>query len=143
MRQNVVIAAAVLAAVGMGSNAWAVSVQEAFARRTDGLASAQASPTKGRAATADLEKLLINKDINGERWAVTWDNEGERITGNVLTPDGVTFIDCTVYRVTGTGDPAVDDLVARCTSADGPNTTPIGWKFLAGALHIPLLFFYP
>jgi len=53
-------------------------------------------------ATQDGTRTLVNKDVNGERWAITYDPARASVTGNVLLPSGgVAFIDCGVGSTIG------------------------------------------
>ena len=59
------------------------------------LATAQSSTVLSR----DGSVVLINKDVNGERWAITYDPDRGYVSGNVLLGNGgVDFIDCVITR---------------------------------------------
>ncbi|MFM7735707.1 MAG: hypothetical protein ACKPBU_06965, partial [Alphaproteobacteria bacterium] len=65
-RTRFVAAAALAASLGRGS-----------------LARAQASPTT---ITPDRSEILVNKDLAGERWAISRDVANGAVTGNVFVP---------------------------------------------------------
>jgi hypothetical protein len=83
-----------------------------------------------QARTRGGQSILVNKDVNGERWAITYDEGRQSMTGNVLLPDGsATFIDCDA-RPQG-----VSDVGCTCYSFNGTN-----WSFLAN-VSLPRAFF--
>lgn len=47
--------------------------------------------------TSDSSRVLINKDVGEERWAITYDLRDDRVTGNVYFQTGApaAFFDCT------------------------------------------------
>lgn len=51
------------------------------------------------ALSRDGTVVMVNKDVNGERWAISYDPSQHYVSGNVLLPSGgVDFIDCTITR---------------------------------------------
>lgn len=79
--------------------------------------------------TDDGRRTLVNKDVNGERWAITYDRDRRAVTGNVLLPaGGATFIDCAIVQVAG------DTLTLACRIADGA-----GWRDV-GPVTLPTSF---
>lgn len=67
----------------------------------------------------DGKVVMVNKDVNGERWTITYDPERAYVSGNVLRPDGgADFLDCTITRDVQS---AVD---LSCYFADA------GWTFI-------------
>jgi len=79
-----------------------------------------ASGQSASVLSRDGQVVLVNKDVNGERWAITYDPERRYVSGNVLTPDGgADFIDCEITRDV----PASVDLI--CYAA-GNGWVPIG-----------------
>jgi len=81
------------------------------------------------AKTEDGSRVLANKNINGERWAIAYDATRQDVTGNVLLPNGdATFIECSASR-----NGAILDL--RCQSFSGGQ-----WRFLANTT-LPVSFF--
>ncbi len=90
--------------------------------------------------TRDGVATLVQKDLNGERWAITYTIETGHVTGNVLRDNGsATFLDCdrTEARNDGTG-------VFSCYSAErcGGTCGPDAWAFLTET-ELPLSFFFP
>jgi hypothetical protein len=82
-------------------------------------------------STTDMRRVLVNKDVGGDRWAITYDRDRSAVTGNVLRGDGTaTFLDCKI------GVPANDELQLDCSSAGGDGA----WASL-GAVSVPLSFF--
>lgn len=80
------------------------------------------------APTRDGSRILINKDVNGERWAITYDEPRGSVTGNVLLPGGgATFIDCDTQRSGSTLNLSCYDYGAA-------------WRFLAN-VSLPVSFF--
>jgi hypothetical protein len=55
--------------------------------------------------TAEGDRMLINKDVGSERWAITYDLESNTVTGNVYFESGVppAFFDCTNTTPTDPG----------------------------------------
>jgi hypothetical protein len=71
--------------------------------------------------TTDGTRTLINKDVNGERWAITYDAVRSSVSGNVTLPDGgVQFIDCLARDVVGENVPLL------CESPQGDDWGSIG-----------------
>lgn len=102
-------------------------------------------PTASSAAAGvrpgrDGNSVLVNKDIGGERWAISKNADGT-ITGNVFFPDGrpPAFVFCEE-----TGDDGENLQLAcygsdRCSAAPCP---PEAWNFIAD-VELPLAFFNP
>jgi len=88
---------------------------------------------------ADGEHALVNKDVNGERWAITLDARSGRITGNVFPQDGgsPSFVVCDVVSVEASGE-----IVAECSGAGACRACPCdaGWTGL-GEVRLPASFF--
>ncbi|MEI8358687.1 MAG: hypothetical protein WCH13_09390, partial [Deltaproteobacteria bacterium] len=82
---------------------------------------------------------LVSKDINGARWAMTYDTQSEVITGNVFPTDGgpPKFVVCDVLSVDAQGA-----LAAACSGADACISCPCsaGWAGL-GTVNLPGSFF--
>jgi hypothetical protein len=98
---------------------------------------------KGVAVTPDQARLLVNKPLGDQRWAVTWDDHDQNnqdITGNVITADGITFLFCPITGATGP-DPQTDSIMIHCSSGDGI-VGPQDWQDL-GDFTIPGSFFLP
>lgn len=88
----------------------------------------------------DGEDTIVQKDVNGERWAITYEIDDGDTIGNVLKPDGTsTFLDCKRLSVEGG--------IGRfaCYTANGCEQGRCGseaWTFLVET-EIPLAFFFP
>ncbi|MBU6281380.1 YHYH protein [bacterium] len=93
----------------------------------------------GFQATPAFDRLLVNKDVNGERWAMSWDRAGGVVTGNVFPVDGGApkFVVCRVL-----GSDAQGGLTADCKGADACISCPCGggWTSL-GSVVLPSGFF--
>jgi len=92
--------------------------------------------------TRDRDATLVSKDVEGERWAITYRLSDGRVTGNVLRTDGgpPAFLDCNRTSATDT-DATFDCFGAdACAGAPCPTSqyTPI-----ASGISLPLSFFFP
>jgi hypothetical protein len=99
-----------------------------------GPAGARESGFQGRGDYA-----LVSKDVNGERWAMTYDTGSEVITGNVFPTDGgpPKFVVCDVRSVGDQGD-----VTADCSGADACTSCPCANGFsLIGRVTLPGSFF--
>lgn len=103
----------------------------------------QSSPTT---ITPDRATVLVSKDINGERWAITRDLSNGSVTGNVFVPGSPDpqFVYCTqtgqgaggiVFNCFGTGRCGVPDCAANWLLL-GPVTLPASF-FAAGTGPVP------
>ena len=65
--------------------------------------------------TPDGSSILVNKDVNGERWSITLDAERATVTGNVYQGDRATFLWCGITDAEGDEhDLAKQTLVMHC-----------------------------
>lgn len=81
-------------------------------------------------ASRDGARTLINKNVNGERWAISYDPGRGSVRGNVLLPNGgAAFIDCVVNERTGS------ELALTCYGGEADR-----WEYLA-AVRLPNSFF--
>jgi hypothetical protein len=95
--------------------------------------------------TPDAARLLVNKDINTDRWAITLNLSDFSATGNVFFTDDrpPAFIWCEK-----TGDAYENGelfLAYRCLGADravGGFTSP-DWSLISDQVELPLSFFIP
>ncbi len=100
-----------------------------------------AGPARARESgfQADGGYALVNKDVNGARWAMTWDARDARITGNVFPFDGgpPSFVACDVRSIDERGD-----LSADCRGAAACSSCPCdaGWTPI-GTVTLPSSFF--
>ncbi len=83
--------------------------------------------------------LLVSKDINGERWAMTYDLFDGVITGNVFPVGGGApkFVVCDV-----TDEDDQGNITADCKGADACTSCPCdkGWAEI-GVVTLPSTFF--
>ncbi|MEW6269350.1 MAG: hypothetical protein AB1689_08660, partial [Thermodesulfobacteriota bacterium] len=123
---------------------------------------AQAS---ARGATLSVDRLnhLVTKDVNGERWSISYSLEpvitpeggvGSRflsVTGNVYQPDGSppAFVYCTQREdSTGTLSDPSSQFRFRCEGASACDTTATdcaqgGWTTIADDIPLQASFFLP
>lgn len=106
------------------------------------VAPAIAEAQSGVQWTRDRTATLVSKDVDAERWAITYRVDDGHVTGNVFRTDGgpASFIDC--------DRTSVDDTNATfdCYGADacevapcpGSQYTPIG-----SGITLPIAFFFP
>ncbi|MBU6283351.1 hypothetical protein KGQ64_13995, partial [bacterium] len=88
---------------------------------------------------ADRGYALVSKDVNGARWAMTWDARDARITGNVFPFDGgpPSFVVCDVRAIDREGG-----LTAECRGADACSTCPCDARWTSiGSVDVPASFF--
>ena len=88
---------------------------------------------------SDAGRRLVSKDVNGARWAMTYDVRSARITGNVFPFDGgpPSFVVCDVRSLDALGN-----LSAECSGADACSSCPCdsGWTPI-GTVPLPAEFF--
>ncbi len=122
-RIRLAVGLAVLAGLGLGN------VGPARAARGSGI---QLSPGSNR--------YFINKDVNGERWSITYNLDDKTVTGNVFPTDGgpPTFLSCNITRVEQAPNPADSQYFLECRTAGSCETAPCndqwGAPFDAGSL---------
>lgn len=88
-----------------------------------GMIVALAAPAEAKSPvrfTPDGTGILVNKEVNGERWAITLDAERATITGNVYAAArGETFLWCGIVDTEGDAhDLARQTLVLHCFAGD-------------------------
>lgn len=96
------------------------------------LLAAAAAPATARAQgsgvqlTPDSRRYLISKDVDGERWAITFNLEDRTVTGNVFKTDGgaPSFIWCRITSETPAPDPADNQYVLDCFGAEACASAP-------------------
>ena len=98
----------------MYERAWVAAVVMAMALAAADSAAAQ---TRGVQFTPDGKRVLVNKDVGSERWAITR-NENGTVTGNVFRSDGgpPAFVFC---APTGAPDAYACFGADACTDASG------------------------
>lgn len=106
-----------------------------------GLVQAQGDRQSGLQVTPDEQRVLVNKDVGSERWAITRNLDDSTVTGNVFFPQGgdPLFVFC---EQTGTQE---ENLILSCSSAEVCRASPCGgdqWAPLA-EVALPESFFEP
>lgn len=88
-------------------------------------------------------KVLINKVINGARWAITFDPKSGKVTGNVYSSyiGKPVFLDCLAMDVSGSDYVFKCESSNECKTANCPATTD--WTPISGDVTIPASFFEP
>ncbi|MBM4268989.1 MAG: hypothetical protein FJ144_20670 [Deltaproteobacteria bacterium] len=100
----------------------------------------------GLQVTPDGARTLVSKDVNGERWAITRNEDDGSVTGNVIRPEqDPAFLWCERTGDNGDPDPANVLITYSCQSAErcesGP-CDPAAWTFLREVV-VPGWFFLP
>ncbi len=114
---------------------------------------ALAVPTLGEAAqsgvqwTPDGLRILVNKDVGSERWAITLNLSDLSAAGNVFFTDerSPTFIFCSKTGESFDAGVGELDLRYRCSGADrGLGGFAEGdWGLISDDIQLPLSFFIP
>jgi len=105
-----------------------------------GFAPAPAEARESGFQVSELEDYaMVSKDVNGERWAMTYDLFDGVITGNVFPTDGSApkFVVCEVLDEDESGN-----ITADCKGADACTSCPClqGWTAI-GQVSLPGSFF--
>jgi hypothetical protein len=100
-----------------------------------------AAAQSGLRVARDADRVLVSKDVGGERWAITRQRSTGSVTGNVFAAGASpSFIDCDEITNDGT------NVELRCFGAGacpvGGACDPAGWQLLA-TVTLPLSFFEP
>lgn len=97
--------------------------------------------------TPDSDRILVNKDVGAERWAITLNVSDFSASGNVFRTDGgdPAFIWC--EKTGHSYDDSIGELYLeyRCYGADravGGFTSP-DWTLISDDVVLPLSFFIP
>lgn len=95
----------------------------------------------------DGASILVNKDVNDERWAIAFDRATGTVTGNVFFVGGraPAYIWCAPWGDVGVIEPGAPDLELSCLGNDPCEAAPCGdatWSFLAD-VTLPVSFFLP
>ena len=98
------------------------------------VAAAGVARAAGVQITPDSKRTLVNRDLQGERWAITCEEDGT-ITGNVYRSEGEpAFVWCDPQSDDGNPDPYDRLYVLNCYGADRCPRQPCGpdqWAFIA------------
>jgi hypothetical protein len=97
--------------------------------------------------TPDSQRLLVNKDVGAERWAITLNLSDFSATGNVFYSDdrAPSFIWCRKDDDDFRSDIGELDLIYTCFGSDravGGFTSP-DWTLISDNVVLPLSFFIP
>lgn len=110
----------------MISRIWILALLLAFPTAVDAASGVQLTP--------DLKRTLVNKDLAGERWAITCEDDGT-ITGNVYRSTGEpAFVWCDPQGDDGNPDPYAREYELSCYGSDGclaQPCVPEQWSFIA------------
>jgi len=116
-----------------------------IAQKTGG---AIGSKPSGLQTTSDGSRVLINKPVGSEQWAISR-NEDTTVTGNIFYTDGrdPQFVSCTRVGDDGNPDPAAVmiqfscSVSSKCTTAQCPGAGD--WMALPNQITLPGSFFLP
>lgn len=105
------------------------------------VAATSAHAQSGVQTTPERRAVLVNKDLGGERWVISFDLAEQTVTGNVFFPDGrdPAFVWCDPAGV------ASGELRLTCYGADRCTSSPClasAWTPLGGT-SVPASFFEP
>jgi hypothetical protein len=108
---------------------------------------AYAQAAAGTRTTPDGKRILISKDVGGERWAITVDLVDGTVTGNVFSPNGGApqFVWCERVGDDGSLDPDAGMIRYACRGSDRCEASPClasAWVDL-GQVELPGSFFLP
>jgi hypothetical protein len=105
-----------------------------------------AVPSAGVQVTPDGVRTLVSKDVNGERWAITANEDGT-VTGNVFRTDGGApqFVWCERLGDNGNPDPSAVQIRYSCSGAGICSSLecPAGQWSEIGDVTLPGSFFLP
>ncbi len=123
-----------------------VTIVAALAMVLSGATVGNAAPT-GIQWTPDGLRILVNKDVGPERWAITWNLSDVSTTGNVFFRDdrSPSFIWCEKIGhdfVSSTGEL---DLQYRCFGSDSAfgGFHFADWNLVSDSVFLPASFFIP
>ncbi len=83
----------------------------------------------------DGHRVMINKDVGGERWAIIYDTDDHTAMGNVFFPSGAppAFVWCMETGDDGNPDPRNAQMAFACYGADPCPAEPCNsqdWRFI-------------
>jgi hypothetical protein len=121
-------------------------VVTAVAMVLSGSAVVGAAPT-GVQWTPDGLRILVNKDVGAERWAITWNLSDVSTTGNVFFQDdrAPSFIWCENTGHDFVGSIGELDLQFRCFGSDAAfgGFHFADWSLISDSVFLPASFFIP
>ena len=76
----------------------------------------------------DDARVLVQKDVGAERWAISYNLSDRTVTGNVFKTDGSppSFIFCRITNETPAPDPAANTYLLDCSGAQACAAAPCG-----------------
>ncbi len=106
-----------------------------------------AAAEAGTRSSPDGHRILLNKDVGAERWAMNLDLNDGTLTGNVFFPGGgpPKFVWCERAGDDGSFDPVLGEVRYTCRGAEVCDKAPCGdagWTTL-GEVAVPGSFFLP
>ena len=110
---------------------------------------ANAQRQSGIQLSPESRRYFINKDVDQERWAITYNLDDKTVTGNVFPLDGgaPTFLSCVITHVdqAADADPAAAQYFLDCRSAGPCAAAPCSnqWSEPTSVGPIPGSFLLP
>src|SRR5581483_5590574 len=125
------------------------SLEDDTADEDVALEDAAADKPSGLQTTSDDKRILINKPVGAEQWAITSVKQDGSITGNIFFTDGrdPQFVSCTRTGDDGNPDPAqimiryLCSVASKCATAQCPAATD--WMTLPNEVTLPGSFLLP
>lgn len=118
----------------------------ALAMMLFGTSVVNAAPT-GVQWTLDGLRILVNKDVGAERWAITWNLSDVSTTGNVFFQDdrSPSFIGCEKIGHDFVSSIGELDLQYRCFGSDAAfgGFHFADWNLISDSVFLPASFFIP
>ncbi|MFM7141388.1 MAG: hypothetical protein ACKO2K_05675 [Alphaproteobacteria bacterium] len=112
------------------------------------VAPAAAQRESGTQVTPDVRRYLVNKDVGGERWAISFDLADRTVTGNVFQSDGSppSFVWCRIAGETPAPDPKDNRYSLDCWGAPACAAAPCpdsAWTKIGRGIPISGSFLLP
>ncbi|MBU6281375.1 hypothetical protein KGQ64_03955 [bacterium] len=112
------------------------------------VAPASAQRPSGTQLTPDARRYLVNKDVGGERWAISFDLDDRTVTGNVFKTDGSppSFVWCRVASETQASNPGGNAYSLDCWGAPACAAAPCSnaaWTEIGRGIPIAGSFLLP
>ena len=109
-------------------------------------ASSTYAASGGIQVTPDHLRIVANKDVGTERWAITLNLDDGSVVGNVFRTDGpLAFIWCALTGTTGTDENEIDHFA--CFGSDACAAPPCGteqqWQSIGSDIQLPVSFWLP
>jgi hypothetical protein len=114
------------------------------------LASPRAAAAQGRGiqTTPDGKLMLLNKDINGERWSISLNLRDGTAIGNIFPSNGgaPSFVWCSAASITLAKEPTDTQYTLDCYGASACSQLPCGpsgWTHIGTVNLAGSIFFAP